>query len=103
MGIPVSRLQNEINSREFAMYVAYYRVEPFGQERSDLSAAIICNTMSRLHGVKSTKISDFMPSYESKQAQAQTKTPAQMFNMFVQMTKRVGGKVIDRNAVEGGK
>lgn len=92
MGIPIRRLQNEINSEDLALYMAYDRTDPFGDERYDLGSAIICQTLARVHGVKRTKLSDFMPNYENRE-KAQ-KTPEQIFNIFKQATRMSGGTVV---------
>jgi hypothetical protein len=37
-----------MSSREFAEWAAYYQVEPFGEARADLRAAIVAKTMADL-------------------------------------------------------
>jgi hypothetical protein len=44
--------------------MAYYMLEPWGEERSDLRAGIIASTMANVMGNKS-KPADFMPDFSS--------------------------------------
>ena len=63
--------QARINSREFAEWMAYYQIEPFGQDRGDASAAIVAHTIAACNGVKNTTPADFMPRFgepETKRA-----------------------------------
>lgn len=49
--------------------MAYYQVEPFGEEREDLRAALICQTMANINRGKNTtpfKLDDFMLFREVK-------------------------------------
>lgn len=68
-----------MDSREFALYMAYDRIDPFSNERFDLGVGIICNTLAALQGNK-TKISDFMPEYEKREVKKVS--PKQSFAMF---------------------
>ena len=91
MGIPVRRLQDEISSEEFAWYMAYDRIDPFGNERADLGVGIICQTLAGVNGVKKTKPSDFMPDFEGKTQKH--KTPDELWNKMGSYTRAKGGKV----------
>jgi hypothetical protein len=42
----VDELLHRISSRELAEWQAYFRLEPFGEERADLRAAIIAATVA---------------------------------------------------------
>lgn len=72
----VAELGARMSSREFSEWMAYYAIEPFGEERADLRQAL---TTSAVHNSiqaqskhpKWTKPEDFMPYSE----QAQPKTP----------------------------
>lgn len=91
MGIPIRRLQHEISSRDFALYQAYDRIDPFGMERADIAAALICDTLAKLQGVKKTKISDFMVHYEEPPKPKKNNT--QIFAVLKMFTRASGGKV----------
>lgn len=49
------------DARGLAEWRAYYELEPFGQDRGDLPAAIVAYTVASAAGAKSVRLSDFMP------------------------------------------
>ena len=51
-----------MSSREYAAWRAYERVEPIGEDRADIRAALVANTVARAHGHK-TQIRDFLVDY----------------------------------------
>jgi hypothetical protein len=67
MGIPIGELQGRVTSREFAEYMAFHELEPFGPEREDLRAGIVASTIAnanrdpKKHGPYTAD--DFMPRY----------------------------------------
>lgn len=93
LGIPLRRLQNEIDSRDFVLYQAYDRIDPQGNERFDLLAGIVCDTLAKVHGVKKTKPGDFMVEWDKPEKKKQT--PQQMYNMFKMFVQNTGGKVVE--------
>ncbi len=60
-------MQGEISSREFAEWLAYYRLEPFGEERADLRNARLMALLAQINGDGSREFSpaDFMPDFGS--------------------------------------
>jgi len=44
----VRRAQNEIDSREFAQWQAFGQIEPFGEVRDDMRAAMIACTIANV-------------------------------------------------------
>jgi flagellar basal body rod protein FlgC len=59
----------EISSRDFAEWMAYARLEPFGEERDDLRMGIIASTIANVNrdkGKKPYSPRDFMPSFEQE-------------------------------------
>ena len=57
----------EISSRDFAEWMAYSRLEPWGEERADLRAGIVASTIAnsnRGKGQKPFKPQQFMPDFE---------------------------------------
>lgn len=57
----------EISSRQFAEWMAYARLEPWGEERADLRAGIVASTIANANrgkGQKPYKPQQFMPSFE---------------------------------------
>lgn len=75
----VCRAMQEISSAEFAEWMAYYRLDPQGQDRADLRSGIVAATVanaSRGRKTKAYKPKDFMPDFE-KAAPAATDWKAQ--------------------------
>ena len=57
-------LQEEITERELYEWMAFYRIEPFGEERADLRAGIVASVLAnanRRKGAKAFMPRDFMP------------------------------------------
>ncbi len=62
----VSRAQREIDAREFAEWMAYHNLEPFGLERGDLQAGIVACTIANVNrgkGSRAMRPADFMPKF----------------------------------------
>ena len=65
----VREAQNRINAREFAEWIAYDHIEPFGEERADMRAGIISSTIAnsvRGRNRRAYKPKDFMPQYDKQ-------------------------------------
>lgn len=76
----VAQAQREIDSQEFAGWLAFDRVSPFGEERADLRSAIIAATFANAHRGKNTKaftVADFTPRFDDPKSA--TQTPDEMF------------------------
>ena len=57
----------EISSRQFAEWMAYSRLEPWGEDRDDLRMGIVASVIAnsnRGKGKKPYKPQDFMPDFE---------------------------------------
>lgn len=87
LGMSVKRAQAEIDSAEFAEWWAYYDIEPFGQERDNLHAAMIASVAANAAGAK-TKITDFM--LKIKEAVVR-QTPAQIMAVLTMFTQWFNG------------
>ena len=61
-----------ISSRELAEWIAYYGLEPFGQDREALHAGIIAATVANANAAKGKTYqpSDFMPDFDRKEQTA---------------------------------
>jgi hypothetical protein len=61
----VAEAQTRISAREFAEWMAYYHRSPWGGERADYAAALICSTVANVSGrtKKQLKPEDFKPNY----------------------------------------
>ena len=49
LGIPYSRLAEEISSAELSLYMAYDRIQPFGDYRADIRNAQILHQQAEMH------------------------------------------------------
>lgn len=59
----------EMTSLQFAEWLAYSRLEPWGEERDDLRTGIVASTVANVNRRKDQKAykpSDFMPSFEQE-------------------------------------
>lgn len=62
----VDQLLAQISSAELSEWAAYYRLEPFGDERADLRAGIVASTVANTAQTrkrKAFKPADFMPKF----------------------------------------
>ena len=56
-----------MTSAQLSEWMAFYRLEPWGEERADLRAGIVASTIAnsnRGKGQKPFKVADFLPSFE---------------------------------------
>lgn len=60
----VKRAQQEIDAVEYTEWLAYHKLNPFGEQRADLRAGIIASVVASVFGKKTYKASDFMPDFE---------------------------------------
>ena len=63
---------DSIPSDMLTEWIAYFRIDPFGEERADLRAGIIASTVAnafRSRG-RSARPADFMPRFEPKRKQS---------------------------------
>ncbi len=73
----VRRAQAEIDSAEFAEWIAWHRMEPFTHERSENMLCVVASILANVHrgkGVSAFKAEDFKPKYgeTSKRDTAET-------------------------------
>ncbi len=64
LGKTVGQLSEEMSDKELHDWMAFYRLEPFGDERADLRAGIIASTVANSNRGKrgeTRKPTDFMP------------------------------------------
>ena len=57
----VRRAQREVDSAEFSEWMAYARLEPFGQDRQDANAAAIQATLANVHRDPKSRPQPFTP------------------------------------------
>lgn len=73
----VQELLARITSRELSEWWAFFQLEPFGEERADVRAAIVASTMANTardpkRRRRPFQPSDFMPKFERKVKKRQT-------------------------------
>lgn len=89
-----------MSSEEFVYWQAYASIEPFGDARGDLQAAIIASTIANRHrGPKEQayKLADFLPNFTPRR---RLTSPEAQKEFFRAMTLAVGGTVISRKQNE---
>ncbi len=66
-GCTLTEAMLRCDSKEFALWVAYYRIDPWGESRADLRAGIMASTVANV-GVRDSRFkpSDFMPKFDNK-------------------------------------
>lgn len=75
--------------------MAYYNLEPFGEERGDLRSGIVASTIANANRDtrkqrKPFKPEDFMPKFET----AEPKTAPQILSIVEELNAAFGGKDI---------
>lgn len=60
----MAELQARMSSQEFAEWMAYAQIEPFGGSRADLRFAMIATLIAGIAGVKGFDPYDFLPFME---------------------------------------
>ena len=66
LGWSVSDIRRYMTAGEVQMWKAYAQIEPFGEERADLRAAIVAHTVASCMSGSRSKIADFMPDFDRK-------------------------------------
>jgi len=61
-----------MSSAEFAEWLAYYQLEPFGQDRADLPGAIVAATIANVHRGDHEPYTpaDFLPDFTPQEPQS---------------------------------
>lgn len=83
----VRELLARISARELAEWMAYFMVEPFGEERADVRAAIVAATVANTardpkRRRRSFQASEFMPRFERKKERQTWQEQLQIVEMF---------------------
>lgn len=78
-----------MTSEEFADWMAFYHLQPFGLYREDLRAAIVANVMANIHAKKGHSFTpkDFMPKFTTDEAR-----PAMTADEIAEKIKALGGR-----------
>jgi hypothetical protein len=91
-GVSVKEMLATTDSQELTEAMAYARVEPWGEWRADLRAAVICHTLYRLLSdskAPKAKVEDWMPDFEP----ATELTPEDFVAKLLGMAAAAGGEI----------
>lgn len=106
----VARAQQEIDSREFSEWMAYFELQPFGDECTEMNFGMVCSVIVNAFsakGAKAAKPTDFMLS---KLMNKEPQTAEQMEAMLDQFTEQHpqlmakaddGGNIDTSSSVDG--
>lgn len=75
LGRTIQEIDEGMSSAEFAQWMMYYQLEPFGAHRDNLHAAIIASLFANAHrgkGKPAFSVDDFMLKDRSEQKKAET-------------------------------
>lgn len=78
----VAEAQARVDSREFAAWLAYDRVEPFGESRADLRTAIVACVVANANRGKAGQAftpKDFMPDFSHRPSQSPDEIQSRLF------------------------
>ena len=83
----VGELLARISSRELSEWLAFYKVEPFGEKRADLRAAVVAAAVANTardpkKRKKPFTPADFMPRFERKRERQSWEEQLRMVEMF---------------------
>lgn len=84
----VRRAQKEIDSREFAEWMAFGRIEPWGEERDDIRSAMLLQFLFnsfRGEKQKAAKLEDFLMRFDAD-GPRKKQTGVEMQNILKQFT-----------------
>lgn len=91
----VNELLIRISSQELSEWLAYYELEPFGEERADLRMGILASVFANANRDpkkgRAFKPQDFIPSFEGKAKKQQT--PQEIYQAFRSWAVGAGAKV----------
>ena len=86
---------SHMSAREFAEWMAYSQIEPWGEERADLRAALICKVLADINtpkGKQRAKLEDFMLRFDREKS---TQTTEEMIGTVAQITAIYDAEGVD--------
>jgi len=81
LGKSVAEIEGTMSSREISEWMAFYRLEPWGDDRADLRTGIVASTIANVNRGKDTKSyqpQDFM-AFTEKEEKDEAKALKEMF------------------------
>ena len=93
LGMTVSELCDRLTAAEEASWIAYYRIEPFGDQRADMRNALIAQIQynSQVKKDKARKLQDFM-LFAAKPERAESAKVRTNFENFIALQQAKGIK-----------
>lgn len=96
---------NEVDAEEFAWWIAYYEIQPWGNDREDLRAGMIGAVMANAwRGKRGKRIGpeDLFPNLKPPAAiaKANRPTPEQLAAKLRWITWAMGGKFVTAGAAQ---
>lgn len=85
-----------MDAREFAEWIAYDQIEPFGPTREDQRAGVIASAIVNLYRQSPVNWSDFLPPYERRRPQSDWRD---LLAHVEVLNRALGGE--DRRAAKG--
>lgn len=83
MGRTVKELLASIDSKELAEWMAYYQIQPFGEEIKDMRAGIIAEMLANIHRRRGSKEYSWRDFFGHHRYRAQT--PEQQIKLMKAM------------------
>jgi hypothetical protein len=77
----VAEAQARISAREFAEWIAYYGMSPFGPQRDDIRSGVLGASLASMWAKKGSRLkaSDFMPDFEKSKPENRQESQEQIW------------------------
>jgi hypothetical protein len=85
LGKTQKELLRSLSGEDLLEWIAYDRINPYGEDRADLRSAIVATVINNSQGGKA-KVKDFMPTFEPPKKQ----TAKDIANVFKFIAKAKG-------------
>jgi hypothetical protein len=86
----VAELEERMTSKEFSEWMAYFAIEPFGEDRADLRMGILASVMANLWGKRKGRAwrpQDFIPRFDRRDAD-----PMELLRRVKMINRLLGGR-----------
>lgn len=95
MGKTAERLLAEMSSSELSEWMAYFRIEPFGEQRADLRAGVTAAAAAN-PGSLGEMIKLLFPPVKKKKIEKPRQGWRELKETLLSWTKAMGGRVIQK-------
>ena len=103
LGRTVKETKRDMGMGEFASWLAYYRLDPWGEDRGDLRAGIVASTIANVHAGRRGKpftARDFMPEYGKAAASKKPQTWQEMHATMARFGEAHNARIAGRAKVK---